>query len=294
MDEILQKLIDNDLLSESTRAQLSEQIKASVEAFKQTTRNEVQAEVRAELAESWVTERDQLVNKLDTFLSEALSNEIDELKADVERFRDHEAQQAAKIVGMRKKMAHQVAEEMDTLVDKLDTFLESRIKAEFEELREDLDIARQNDFGRKIFEAYKSTFNVNFVDSKSIQQKLNVTESRLREARTRLKQVEAEKSLAIRESKMNQVLSPLSGTARDQMSIILKSVPTEQLEESYKHFIPRVLRESTQAEKTALAESTGTTVVKTGNPVTESKTQSQPQSGREAEILRMRKLAGLN
>lgn len=296
MDEILQKLLESELLSESTRTELSEQWQASVESFKQSVREEVQTEVRAELAESWVSEREQLVQKLDGFLSEALSTELTELKSDVERFRDHEAAQAGKIVEMRKTMAEQVAGEMDSLVDKLDEFLEKRLAAEFKELREDIEVARQNDFGRKIFEAFQTTFNTGFVDEASVQAKLNITESKLAAANKKLKAIESEKSEIVRESKMNQVLSPLSGAAREQMQIILKSVPTEKLEESYKHFISRVLRES--ADKPAakpLVEGAPAakpaTVVKTGDRVDES--QSQKPAAKSDDIQRMRQLAGL-
>lgn len=301
MDEILQKLIDNDLLSESTRAELSEQVKASMAAFKQNVREEVQTEVRAELAESWVTEREQLVAKLDGFLSEALTNELKELHEDVERFRDHETQQAGKIVEMRKTVATQVAGEMDKLVDSLDTFLEQRLTAELAELREDIEIARENDLGRKIFEAYAATYAKSFVDEKSVQAQLNLAESRLAAANKKLKTVEADKASVVRESKMSSVLSTLTGSAKEQMSFILKNVPTEKLEESYKTFLPRVLRESAEKPQavvtTPIVESTAAktqTALKTGDkaPVTEAVSQTAKPQLSESILLQQR-MAGI-
>lgn len=291
--EIIQKLLENELLSESTRAEISEHWQAFEATYKQELRESVQAEVRAELAESWVSERDQLIHKLDGFLSEALTGELSELQADIERFRDHETAQAGKIVEMRKSMAVQVAEEMDSLVDKLDTFLEQRIESEFAELREDLEIAKQNDFGRKIFEAYESMYTKGFVHAGSVQAKLNVAESKLASVRRQLKSAEAEKTRIIRESKMSSVLSSLTGAAREQMSFILKNVPTEKLDESYKAFLPRVLRESAEPAPAVITESAKpTTALKTGDAVTQpAESADKPQLSES--ILLQQRMAGI-
>jgi hypothetical protein len=48
---------------------------------------------------------------------------------------------------------------------------------------------------------------------------------------------------------MENVLSPLVGRQREVMEAILRTVPTEQLEEGYKTFIGRVIRESEDSEK---------------------------------------------
>ena len=263
MDEILQQLLNNDLLSESTRTQITEQWASSVKQLKKSLREEVETDVRAELAAAWTTEREQLLDTLDKFMAESLEKELSELRADVERFRDHEAEQAAKIVEMRKSMAKTLGAEMEELVENLDRFLSKELKRELTELREDLEIARQNHLGNKIFEAFRSTYETSFVDSKSTQARLNATAVKLRESQAEVQRLQREKEAVLRESKMQEVLQPLSGSAREQMALILKSVPTEQLAESYKRFIGRVLQEgSTQrATQTALSEST---TVKTG------------------------------
>jgi hypothetical protein len=194
---------------------------------------------------------------------------------------------------MRKGMAVQVAEEMDSLVDKLDEFLEQRIAAELAELREDIEIAKQNDFGRKIFEAYETMYTQGFVNEDSVQAKLNLAESKLAAAQKQLKTVESEKASVVRESKMSSVLSPLTGAAREQMSFILKNVPTAKLEESYKTFLPRVLRESADPAKTTVTESAQKqTALKTGDAATQpAKTTEKPQLSES--ILLQQRMAGI-
>lgn len=297
MDEIFQKLFESDLLSESTKAELKEQCAQAILAFKQEVREATETEVRAELIESWQTEMGQLSEKADKLIAEALEKEIAEFKADVERFRDHEVTAANEALEARKQMAVTVAEEMDTLVNKLDAFMESRLTAEFEELHEELELAKQNQLGMEIFEAFKDKVAKTMSDDGSVHAQLRIAESKLEAATQKAKKLETEKAEMIRESKMADVLSPLTGSAKEQMAFILKNVPNEKLEESYKTFLPRILRESVESpEKTQLDESqqASKTEVKTGDKpaLNESKSQEKPQYSEQ--VLALRRMAGLN
>lgn len=292
MDEILNKLLQSELLSEETKAEISEQWTASVEAFKTQVREEVSGEVRSELAGQWITERDELINKVDGFVAEALTKEIEELKGDIERFRDLEAEYAEKLVEEKHKLAGEVAQELDGLVDKIDAFFEMRLTAEMEELKEDLEVVKQNDFGRKMFEAFASTYAKHYVDEDAVQSKLVVAESKLADAEKQLSALEDERNKMIREAKMEQVLSSLTGKKREQMAMVLKNVDTARLEESYKFFIGRILKEeeAAPAAKPVLeAVAPKGTTVKTGDTLVESAPAKVNDTG--ADWLR---LAGLS
>lgn len=292
MDEILKKLLQSELLSEESKAEISEQWTASVEAFKTQVREEVSGEVRSELAGQWITERDELITKVDGFVAEALTNEIAELRGDIERFRDLEVELAEKLVEEKQRLAEEVAAELDELVDKIDAFFEMRLTAEMEELSEDLAIVKENDFGRKMFEAFASTYAAHYVDEDAVQSKLAVAESKLADAETQLEALEVERNKMIREAKMEQILSPLTGSKREQMAMVLKSVDTNRLEESYKFFIGRILKEDTaQAAPGAkpLNESKPTpsaTTVVTGEPAAHAKPVN-------TQLDEMKRLAGI-
>ena len=224
MDEILKKLLESELLSEETKAQISEQWTASVEAFKTQVREEVSLTVRSELAEQWITERDELVTKVDGFVSEALLKEITELKHDIERFRDLEIEYAEKLVEEKHKLAEEVATELDSLVDKIDAFFEVRLAAEVAELKEDIAVVKQNEFGRRIYEAFATTFAGAHVDEDSVSAKLQVTEAKLADAARALNESEEQRNLMVREAKLEKILAPLSGKKREQMEMVLKSI----------------------------------------------------------------------
>lgn len=267
MDEILQKLLQSELLSEETRAEISEQWTASVEAFKTQVREETANEVRAQLAEQWINERDELVTKVDGFVAEALMAEVAELKADIERFRDLEAEYAEKIVEEKHKLAEEVASELDQLVDKIDAFFEVRLAAELDELKEDLEVVKQNEFGRRIYEAFASTFAVAHVDEESVQAQLRIAEAKLADAQAALASSEEQRTAIVREAKLEKLLSNLTGKKREQMEMVLKNIETGRLEESYKFFIGRILKEG-EAAPAAAQLTEGTTEAKKTTVVT--------------------------
>lgn len=290
MDEILQKLLQSDLLSEETKTEISEQWTASVETFKNTVRQEVSDEVRLQLSEQWLTERDALVEKVDTFMTEALVKEITELKADIERFRDLEAEYAEKIVEEKHRLAVEVAEELDQLVDKIDAFLEVRLNAEIGELAEDLKIVKQNEFGRQIYESFAHVFASVHVDEDSASGQLKIAQTQLEEAKKALAAADEERNRLVRESKLEKLLSPLSGKKREQMEIVLKNIETERLEESYKFFIGRILKEDAAPAETLKEGAQGkkTTVVTGDAPVVD----HAPTTINE-DVARAKRLAGI-
>lgn len=294
MDEILKKLLESELLSEETKAQISEQWTASVETFKTQVREEVSLTVRSELAEQWITERDELVAKVDGFVTEALVKEIEELKGDIERFRDLEIEYAEKLVEEKHKLAEEVATELDELVDKIDAFFEVRLSAELEELKEDLSVVKQNEFGRRIYEAFASTFAGAHIDEDSISSQLALAEAKLADAEKALSESEEHRNLMVREAKLEKILAPLSGKKREQMEMVLKNIETGRLEESYKFFIGRILKEEAEAPaaKTLTEGKSGekkTTVVTGDAPVDPASAASKL----DESIIRQQRLAGI-
>lgn len=294
MDEILQKLLSSELLSEDAKSEISSQWNEAVTQYKETVRESVTMEVRNELAEQWATERDALVENVESFVAEKLNEEIAELKADIERFRDLEAEYAEKIVEEKHSMADQLAEELDSLVDKIDAFFDLRLTEEMAELKEDLEIVKQNEFGRKIFEAFATEFNRTQIDEDSTQSKLVATAGKLEDANKQIAALEAQNAQIVRESKLEKILAPLSGKKREQMAFVLQTIETSRLEEAYDQFIGRVLKEDAQPsakpEAKPLNEGAGNVVV-TGEESARAAQAKQVAS--EDKFSQLRKLAGI-
>jgi len=256
MDELLQKLLEADVLSEETKTELESAFKIKMDEALDTAKAEATADVRADLTEQWVGERDQLIEAVDAKVTEFLSKEVDELKEDIERFRDLEAEYAEKLIEAKAAMSDELKDDLLELVEKVDAFLEIRLGAEIDELREDLNNVRKNDFGRRVFEAFADEFTVNYADKDSAENTLRETTERLNDVQAALEESENQRKAVERKITMESVLSPLAGRKREVMEAILRNVETESLVEGYKTFIGRVLRETDDSEKenTVLAE----------------------------------------
>jgi hypothetical protein len=244
MDELLQRLLEAEVLSEETKNELESAFSTQLNEAIDAAKKEAAADMRTELTEQWIKERDTLVEAVDSKIGDYLDSEMVELKEDVERFRDLEAEYAEKIVIHKSEMASELKEDLKELVEKVDAFLEIRLNSEMRELKEDIEEVRKNDFGRKIFEAFYDEFNNSHSNDKSIKKSLQESKRRLADTEKVLLEYEEKLAKIEHKTKLEEVLSPLSGHAREVMEAILRNVDTENLEEGYKTFIGRVLRET--------------------------------------------------
>ena len=311
MDEILKKLFETNVLSAEVKAELEQAFKKQVDDAVTTAKASAEADVRAQLTEQWVTERDALVEAIDSKVGDFLDSELSELREDIERFRDLEAEHAEKLVEAKGQMADELKGDLKELVEKIDSFLEIRIAAEMEELRDDLDEVKKNEFGRRVFEAFSEEFT-RFVDADTKEASVGELSKRLEETVSALEDSEQKLAKLEREKKLKSVLSSLKDRPRDIMEAILKNVDTDQLDSAYKTFIGRVLREDgatgSEKEGAVLAEGASKksdtqkriseSVQKTGDTevVTEgdTKPETKTTSGlSDEDKARIRKIAGI-
>lgn len=246
MEELLKELFESQVLTADTRVELEKAFKSQLDTAISEAKEEAAADVKATLTEQWINERDALIDAIDRKVDDMLREEVEELKVDIERFRDLEAEYAEKLVEAKKSMSSEVKRDMRELVEKIDSFLEIRLAQELEELKEDIKAVRQNEFGRKIVEAFAEEFQDYFFDSKSVKTNVREMEKRLAEASEALEESETKLNTLTRKMKLDELLKPLNGRQRDIMETILKNVDTDQLEEGYKTFVGRVLRETAE------------------------------------------------
>jgi hypothetical protein len=109
------------------------------------------------------------VAKLENFVVQALAREIQEFakdKRDVVETKVRLVREArAKLQGLKAKFVKESAEKMSQAVSR-------HLKAELNQLHEDVKIARENNFGRRIFEAYAAEFGATHLNEKAEVRKL--------------------------------------------------------------------------------------------------------------------------
>jgi hypothetical protein len=173
------------------------------------------------------------------------------------------------------------------------------IKSEMTQLKEDIDAARRNDFGRRIFESFASEYAASHLNEKSETAKLlKVIDQNAQEleeaakivAETQNLVASKEKEIAIikestqRKDVMSELLGPLTGDKRSVMSELLESVQTDKLHNAFDKYLPAVMNGGTPSKK-ALTEAKEITGDKQANPI------GAEEKG--AEIIDIRRLAGL-
>ena len=311
MEELLKKLLAAEVLTEDTRVELEAAFKKQINEAMNAARTQATVEVTAQLEEQWIQEREVLIEALDAKVSEVLTAELNELRESIESFRDLEIEYAEKLVEAKSDMAAQLKGDISTLIEKMDKFLEIRLTAELDELREDIELVKKNEFGRTVFESFVSEFKKHYdVDGATSTLKLEETEQRLADALQALEETERKVAKMERSKKLEQVLTPLSGRTREVMEAILKSIDTDMIEEAYKTYIGRVVKETanvtegktSEKENKVLAEGANkkvvSGVVKTGDDKArldesvKTDTESRPSLTVE-ERNRLRKQAGL-
>ena len=299
MDEILKKLLESDLLSEETKAEISEQFTTVVEEFLAEERSKLEVEIQSKLTEEFVSARDELAETIDTKIDEFLASELSELTEDINKFRDLEVEYAEKLIEEKEKLAQLLGEQINQLVDKLDVFLEVRLDEEMSELKEDIEDVKKLEFGRKIFEAVETEFKkFRKEDLTNVESELAEALDKLSDAESRLIDIEQARIMESRNSKLEELLSALSGNAREQMKIILSNVSTEKLEESYNVYIGRVLKEVVDTKKEVKAKRiTEDKIVTEKSGVFFSGNDDvivENEKPNDAQLSRIRKLAGLS
>ena len=316
MEELLQKLVENDLLTEDTKQELTEAIKAEINKAKEAAiteaKAEVEAQVRTELAEQYVADKEALIEALDTKVEEYLREELEELRDDIERFRDLEVEYAEKLTEAKEELSKVLKSDMEELVETIDSFLDMALKSEIEELKEDIQAVRKLQFGAEIYEAFEAMFSKKFINESGLEEDLRSKEERLAVMEEQLAETSKELEVMRRERKMATVLESLHGNAREVMETVLRNIPTDKLEEAYAHYIPKVLHESAvskvvesekESEEQVLAEGekgddevvTEGTVVATGDSekvIEESQEEELPQHVKDA-LARIQRLSGI-
>jgi len=212
MNELLQSLFEAEVLTQETRDTLAETFNSELASAAEEAREAAEADVRAELTESFIKDKERLVEALDAKINDMASEEFSELRESIE--------------------------------DKMDKFFEIKLTEEMDELREDIKQARENDLGRRIFEAVKDEYQNEYHDSDEAKASYAELETRLAEGQEALEDAETRYAELERILKLDEVLAPLEGQQREVMEAVLENVPTGRLVEGYKKFLPRVIRDA--------------------------------------------------
>lgn len=243
--------------------------------------------------------------KLQQFVVHALSREIKDFTQDKKA-----------VVEAKVKLVAEGREQLELLKQqfvaesskKLSRAVAGHLKNEMSQLKEDIKVARENSFGRKLFEAFASEFSVTHLNEKAetrkLMAKLENRESQLAESIKKLgqakqlieskeRQVQMVKESNLREQTMSELLSTLNAEKAKTMKNLLESVQTGKLKAAFDKYLPAVLNTGNSSGSKKAIISEGVTEV-TGNKSAKiTKEVSEDSQGRD-NVIDIKRLAGLN
>jgi hypothetical protein len=239
-------------------------------------------------------------SKLEKFIVTALAREINEFAQDKREL----AEAKVKLVKeARSKFDEVRAQFIKRSAKIVEATVTQKLKSEMKQLKEDIDQARENAFGRRLFEAFAQEFSTSYLNEKSETVKLlkviEKKEHELAEANAAVtekaqlveskeREIRIAKDLAKRKEVMAELMAPLGADQRKIMKDLLESVQTAKLHESFDKYLPAVIEGNVKkVEKAHAKDMLSESIEVTGN-----REVQQPQVGLD-NILDIRKLAGL-
>lgn len=253
------------------------------------------------LTEQAVTQK---VHKLEEFVLRQLSQELREFVADKQSL----VEQRVKLASEAKQKLNEARSSfVNRATEVVDRTLNEVIRKELVQWRDDIKVARENNFGRKIFEAvaaeYMSSYLAEGTETKKLQKQLVNIQQQLQEAQAESAQkttlLESERRAAHqarerahRVGVLNELLSPLRGDKRAVMENLLSDVKTTQLKEAFHRYMPTVMNNHVPAPKKATTSVASRSVAHSGDRVSLTETaQNKPE---DPDLQNILYLAGIS
>ena len=237
--------------------------------------------------------------KLENFVMHALAREIREFAEDK---RDLVETKVRLVAEARDKLQTLKSRFVKESASKMSQAVSRHLKAELNQLQEDIRVARENNFGRRIFEAYAAEFGATHLNEKAevkkLQQLLAHKDQQLAEAvkltqKAKVVVESKERELRMvretneRQSTMDELLRPLNKEKQEIMRNLLESVQTQRLKNAFEKYLPAVLEDRSVKARPVITEQVS---VATGDKTVPSQ---QEDSDVKSNVIDLKRLAGL-
>ena len=294
--EIAQVAVEKQSLAED-RVKFQHKMKESATKFNSFLVTKLAEEI-GELRKDRKTHNEGL-EKLENFMVHALAHEIQEFAKDK---RDVVETKVRLVREARNKLEQLKTRFVKESAEKMSQAVSHHLKAELTQLQEDIKVARENSFGRRIFEAYAAEFGATHLNEKAevrnLYNMITQKDRKLAEAIQLTRKAKAvveskDRELRIlkesneRDSTLEMLLSPLNKEKREVMRNLLESVQTTRLKNAFEKYLPAVLEDRSVKAPKVITEQVS---IATGDKNVPNR-QSQQED--RSNVIDLKRLAGL-
>jgi predicted DNA-binding protein len=239
--------------------------------------------------------------RLEKFITKALAGEIREFAQDKQAVVEAKVRLVAEA---KEKLNDLKARFISNSARLVKESVTTKLGAELVQLKEDIQHARENMFGRRIFEAFASEFSLTHLNENRELQKLKTVidkqQEQLSEAtraknsvqklvESREREIRVIKESAERKEVLVGLLGTLNKEKATVMRELLENVQTEKLKSAFDKYLPAVLNSAGSAKEKAPAILSESRVEFTGDK--SAKVTATATS--ETNVVELRRLAGL-
>jgi hypothetical protein len=239
-------------------------------------------------------------NMLSKFITDALVKEVKELREDRDALKGQFTKLEDFVVRQLSKELTEFAQDKADLVEKkvqlvaegrklidetkaafikraagiVENTVSSTLKNEMTALKDDIKVAKENNFGRKVFEAFAGEYMSSYLNEggeiRNLQQQIADQQKAVSEQEKAIEQKDADikatetklkiaEDKIVREKTLAELVDSLSKDKRQVMVELLESVQTANLKKQFEKYLPAVLNEDVKSEddKTIITEHTG-------------------------------------
>ena len=211
----------------------------------------------------------EAVAKLEKFVIHALAEEIKEFDQDKQAVVETKVKLVAEAKSKLAELQGAFVKRSAKLVKEA---VAQNLGSELAQLKEDIQLARENMFGRRLFEAFATEFAGTHLNEHKEIAKLQAELAEKEQVIAESQKVVAEKEALVeskdrevrviteginRKEKLDGLLKTLNKEKAEVMSSLLESVQTERLQAAYEKYLPAVLNNTptAKADKAMLSES---------------------------------------
>lgn len=285
---------DKQLMTEAVDRMVSEKLAEEIEEFREDRKQLDNVKVKyaramkenSELLKKFVNQQlkreiselhnDQKLatkrfGKLEDFVVESLTKEISEFHTD----RQELVETKVKLVKKARQELNQLKESFIKRSAKtVSETVSKSLAKELYQLKEDVEQAKKNDFGRKLFEAFSNEYAASYLNEKSevgrLLKLIKTKEKQLDEAKRTAKRAtklvetqQREHKRMLNESKrsstINELVNPLNPGQQRIMRDLLESVQTDRLKSAFDRYLPTLIDGKSEKRKATLTESRSVT-----------------------------------
>ena len=237
--------------------------------------------------------------RLEKFVVVALADEIKEFATDKQQVVETKVRLVATAKAKLDELQARFIARSSQLVKET---VATNLKAELTQLKEDIQTARENMFGRRLFEAFAGEFSLTHLNENKEIRKLHETIEEQNRAIKAIEQAVTEKSQIVeskdrelriiketadRRAVIGGLLSSLNREKASVMTELLENVQTDKLKSAFEKYLPAVLNNA------AVAKTTKSQLTESRSEVTGDKSTKQATQNDDANVIDLKRLAGL-